>query len=383
MPPSAEAPNTVSLIRALMRRTGAQDDRDDPAADALHEELGEAEHFVLVLVDALGEELLARAPADGFLRRHHALTLRAVFPSATAIALTSLATTQWPAEHGVTGWFIYLQDHDLSTISLPFVERFRGEPLGARGVDVETVFPVPSRWSHAASDTLQYVPPEFAETDYSAYFSGGGPIEAYANLDGAAARIIERVAAAERPTVSYLYLPHLDMLCHSQGPSSPQVDELIGMIDVVVGAIHAGVKGRARLVVTADHGHIDIPEALRFVLREGDPLLARLRCPPSCETRVPVFHVRPGNDATFVSEFAERFGAHFALLTPDEAARLGLFGPEPLSKTARDRLGSFIGIAGDAATISYRGADEHDPPKKGSHGGLLPAEMRVPLILAS
>ena len=72
------------------------------------------------------------------------------------------------------------------------------------------------------------------------------------------------------------------------------------------------------MVITADHGLVNIPEERRIILSEKDPLNGHLRCLPTGEPMVPIFHTLPGHEEGFAMEFRERFGEHYALLTPEE-----------------------------------------------------------------
>ncbi|MBW2090764.1 MAG: hypothetical protein JRI34_01390, partial [Deltaproteobacteria bacterium] len=77
----------------------------------------------------------------------------------------------------------------------------------------------------------------------------------------------------------------------------------------------------------------------------------------------------------------ERFGDHFALLSPEEAERLELLGPGDLSPVTRRRLGTFIGIASNPSLFYIRTSQKKGPEIIGHHGGLSSEEMYVPLIL--
>ena len=65
-------------------------------------------HIILILCDGMGRNILDRHLPDKtcFLHAHQQddVDLRAVFPSTTPAALTTLATAQWPGQHGVPGW---------------------------------------------------------------------------------------------------------------------------------------------------------------------------------------------------------------------------------------------------------------------------------------
>ena len=63
-------------------------------------------HIVLILCDGMGNSILQNTlDKQSFLNRNNQQQrLRAVFPSTTPAALTSLATASWPGIHGMPGW---------------------------------------------------------------------------------------------------------------------------------------------------------------------------------------------------------------------------------------------------------------------------------------
>lgn len=124
-----DVPDAVELIRAIAHLCGATDLELSRKSQQLVERIGPAEHYVFVVIDGLGMQLLTETMKDGFLREHLSGELQAVFPSTTAAALTAFATGAYPAAHGVPGWWSYIEEHDLTAVSLPFVERFSHKPL--------------------------------------------------------------------------------------------------------------------------------------------------------------------------------------------------------------------------------------------------------------
>lgn len=64
-------------------------------------------HVILILCDGMGNNILDRHLKDkaAILHRFNRPNmLRSVFPSTTPAALTTLATAQWPGQHGAPGW---------------------------------------------------------------------------------------------------------------------------------------------------------------------------------------------------------------------------------------------------------------------------------------
>lgn len=380
--PGAGDPSLVDLACAVALRAGAPQIPPSPHTEALAALIPAAEHLVFVLADGLGSALLETLPAGAFLRRHCRARLTTVFPSTTATALTSLFTARWPAEHGIVGWWVRLPDAQLTTTVLPFVERFGRQPLAAHGLGLGDVFPFPSLLPTFARRPLCVLPAAYADSVYAEYISGGTDRAGYDTVAEALALVRSRVASASPPTYSYVYLPQVDALSHALGPEHAEVRELVAQLDAALAGLHGALSGSARLVVAADHGQVTRPAERSLALREGDPLLDRLRCPPAGEPAVPMFHAAPGQARRFAEEHADRFGDAFALLCTDDVEALRLFGPLPLTPLTRARIGDFLALAVEPATLVYLPAGAALPSFTGIHAGLSPAEMQIPLIVA-
>ncbi len=378
MRPAASTSNSVDLARALAALNGVDDIALTEGARRMAEQMGCAEHCVFVLVDGLGMNLVERLPRDAFLRKHLVMELRAVFPSATAAALTTLATGLWPNQHAVPGWWTYLDERAITATMLPFVERFSGRSLSDFGVRSEDAYPVRSLVARYRSEPRAYYPQPISGSVYSRYVTGGAEHVPYTSLAAAVENIIARVCQAAGRTYTYLYAPAVDALEHMLGPDSEPMRDLVLQIDHELEKLAGGLHGRGQLIVSADHGQTAVPLELSHALQKDDPLLALLVAPPTGEPRSPRFHVKPGARDEFAAQFRARFGARFNLLSTDEAEALELYGPGTMSDLARRRVGDFVAIPEGCDVLLYTGRE----PSGGDHGGLSPAEMRIPLVVA-
>jgi hypothetical protein len=375
--PDAAVPNSVDLARAIARMCGAR--LDPPRTDgerAIAGAIGKAEHVVLAVVDGLGMNLFESLPEGSLFRRALAMELRAVFPSTTAAALTSLATGAWPGEHAVLSWWLYLPDADVTATILPFVERWSRRPLGELGVDAACAFPAPALAGRFTRAAHTYMPQPIANSTYSRYSSAGAPTSGWRTLDDGVDAISQRIAAADGVTYSYFYIPQVDAAEHDVGPHGGQTRAALLNVERALSRLSAALDGRARIVVTADHGVLETPASSRHVIASFDEL-PELRFARTGEPRVPFFHVHDGEGERFAARFRERFGERFALLTVAEAEGMRLFGPSPMSEAARARVGDYIAVSDGPDVIAY-GVEE---ALRGYHAGLSPAEMRVPLIV--
>jgi hypothetical protein len=378
--PLSETPGPVDLARALASRCGVDLLPRSPQADRVLAALPASDHYVFVIIDGLGMNVVESLSEDAFLRHHLRMELRTVYPSSTAPTLTSYATGTWPGTHAVPGWWTYLPDAGLTSTILPFILRSSEESLRGR-VDPRAAYPHDVLMPMMQRETRVVTTQAIANGVSSTYFSGGAQSIGYERLDDAVHSIVMRVGRDARPSYTYFYVPFVDAAEHAHGVRSPEVRRTLRHVQRSIERLAEQLEGRAIVVVTADHGLIDVPQESRQWIMRDDPLMRLLSVPPSCEPRCVAFHVREGELERFAEEFRERFGAEFALLSLDEADELRLFGPDGIAPETRRRLGDYIAVPYGEATMVYE--PDHDLRKMvGFHGGLTPDEMRTPLIIA-
>ena len=385
--PSPRVPNLVDLAHALALLAGPTSSIGDAlstGAAALAALIGPAEHLVFIVADGLGMTLVDNLPGSAFLTKHLKTELRTVFPSATAAVLTSLATGAWPGQHGVTGQWTHLPEIRATADLLRFAARTGGVSLAKLGVTVEQAFPLPALVRGMRRDTLALFPERVAITNSAAYFSGGRARRGYRTLAEATEVIGARVDAAPGPTYTSLYTPWIDLEAHRHGVRHPGVRAAVFGLDRELDRLATRLGGRARIVLTADHGLLDTPIVARHWLRPTADLFEALLFPPSGDARVMFLHVRDGARERLRQRFRARYGDRFCLITIEEAEQIELFGPGPLAPHARARLGDLIVVSSGVDVIEYVPAGSIDRVLSiaAHHSGLSPAEMRAPLVIA-
>ena len=382
--PSEDTLSVVDFGNAVASAVGATGRPLTEGAETIAGLMGPADHLIFVAADGFGMVTVDSLDADSFPRRHVAATLHTVVPSTTASAFTSMATGEWPARHGAVGWYTYVPRVEAVTTIIPFVRTVDEAPLADFGLTVEEGLPVPSLLAGVDRSSLSLVPEEFAYSTFSGYLSGGTPRKGYSSPDEAVEAIASRVHTATGPTFTYVYLPHVDTAGHELGFSHPMTLAVAAEVGQALEALAAAVTGRARIVMTADHGSLDARGDEVHMIGASDPLIALLEHEPSGDSRVIYFHVRRGNEAEFQDMFSSRFGERFLLLAVDEAEELELLGPGRLSDETRLRLGSFVAVSLGADVLLYGWPSRSGEGKLhvGYHSGLSPAEVLVPLIVA-
>ena len=381
--PDYDTLNFIDLALASAKLSGAPGIEDTPNSIEIGNRIGDADHLVFVLLDGVGMNLVEAMSRSSFLRSHLSDELQAVFPSTTSVALTSLATCQWPSVHAITGWWTHIEEIGAPAVILQFASRSDNSDLRSLGVDPESAFPVPSAMAQFVRDTLIVVPANIADSPYSRYFGGGQNTYGYGSLEQGVTRTIQRVVDASEPTYTYLYISRVDSLAHLHGITRPEVKHALNEVDNEMARLAAGVGSKARLIVTADHGLLDAPPGARHTLRLNRQLIPLLRFPPSGDARVMYLHTRDWAAERVRRLFERSFGDRFILITVDEAESLELFGPGTLSPKTRERMGDLIAISSGVDMIEYnpsRGVGK-SVQLNSHHSGLTQEEMRIPLVI--
>ncbi len=387
--PLERTPNSIDLIRTLATLCGYKEFKETHWVKSLKRDLLEGyargrkpEHYLFVLVDGMGMNLSPHFPAGGFFESCFSRELRAVFPSTTACAVTSLVTGEWPGTHGLTGWFTYLPDRRRTILVLPFVERITQVPLEKLEIGMSSVVSSRSLFSQLEYDTATFLPQNLKKGEYSKWAHGDSEMIGYRGVSSGFSAVADYLNKKGKPTFTFFYVPDLDTAQHESGTSGSKVKKLVKGIDSLLMELRRSLQGEVRIIVSADHGLVDVPTTRQFVLADGDPMLKYLEVPPSGEPAMPVFHVRPGQERKFEEFFSSSYGAFMELLSVSDAEALGLFGSDGISVTMRSRLGDFIGIAAEPMVFLYEAPGQKPSGLVAYHGGLQPEVMRVPLFLA-
>lgn len=324
----------------------------------------DAPQVVLFVVDGLGWHQLAE-------RRHLAPVLSSlvggpidsVCPTTTSTALTSITTGLPPGEHGVVGYRVATEDGVLNIL----------------------------RWSVEGRDARSSEPPEkFQGSDcFAAHrpaivtraeFVSSGFTRAH--LDGVRFRgyrvtstLVTEVRSALRAGESFVYAYYdgLDKVGHEYGLGE-HFDAELAAVDAIVAQLLDALPSGAVLLVTADHGQVEVGD--RLIEPHGE-VLAHCSL-QSGEGRFRWLHARPGQ-AVDLLEAARRHHADTGwVVSVDEVIADGWFGPV-VSDAARSRLGDVALVARD--DVAYVDPSDTGPYRLvGRHGSLTAAEVRVPLL---
>ena len=383
--PVSHTLSIVDFANALHSVMGIPDVPLNKNASTVKSLVGEPEHLVLVLADGFGMNFVETLDADAFIPNHLAAEMRTVFPSTTPIVLTTLATGLWPARHAVIGWFLRLPEINAISTIISYIRTADKKPLSELGVSARDAYPAPSRIGGASMEALHIMPEQIVGSAYSHYWTGEVSQAGYeaGSPQQAIQLAIDRIRTAHSPTCVYLYMPQVDSAAHQLGASHDSTLEAARQMDAFLETLADALPDNARLVITADHGHLDAPNSKSHVLDASDEIIRMSKGMLTGDFRAVYADVADEDMDAFRRLIHRRLGDDFLVLTSREVEQAGLFGPSALSDKTRGRMGSALVLSTCGAVLDYRaalGEDAH--PMVSHHGGLTPAEMRIPLVVA-
>ena len=132
------------------------------------------------------------------------------------------------------------------------------------------------------------------------------------------------------------------------------------------------------LIVSADHGEIDVEE---IYLNSYPDLCDMLLRPLSLEARFVTFFVKSDKIKVFASEFNQLLGHDFKLYSKKEFMDSGLLGNGKMHPQIPKFLGDFVAISIGNKNLRYSTGEREFNVLKADHAGISEQEMYVPLIL--
>jgi len=360
-----------SLLSALGLRGFANSLAIEPAARAC-----------LLLVDGLGWELLrgnrTSAPFMSSIARE---PLTAGFPATTAASLSSLATGLPPGEHGLVGYTMALPGHDRAFNTLTWSLYGLGPRVDLREEVVPEAFqpqPTLPQRAAAAGVPIHYLGPAFHKGSGLSRAIGRGqrfhPAESLEAIQEVALRWLDA-----QPAMVYGYYARLDTVGHIDGVASQAWRDELVAVDRAVRILAEQLPDGTVLVVTGDHGMVDLRPNERLDLADHPELAAGVALLAG-EARARFVRTVKGATADVVSAWRSILGDRMWVWTRDEAIATGIFGPT-VSDKARERIGDVVAAAFGRVGIVQRDVDPAQARLYGHHGSPTTAEQLVPLCV--
>jgi hypothetical protein len=338
-----------------------------------------ARSVVVLLVDGLGWQQLRRSASTApTLAAMAGGPIAAGFPSTTASSLAALGTGLRTGGHGITGYTSRVGDRTEPINWLSWRTAGGGVDLRDELVP-EQVQPAPTVWERAEQAGLTVT------LATSAAFGGSGLTRAvlrggtFTGTHGAADTVALAAQAASDRSLVYCYFSELDLMGHVRGTGSDSWHDQLALVDRSVALLRDRLPDDATLVVTADHGMVDVlPEEL--VDHDESPFLREDVAVLAGEARTRYVHAEPGTAAAVAQRWRAELPDGYLVLTRAEAIATGWYGPVESDEIAA-RIGDLVVVATGRGGIVRGRAEPRLSRMRGQHGSITPDELLVPLLI--
>ncbi|SDS76798.1 Predicted pyrophosphatase or phosphodiesterase, AlkP superfamily [Microterricola viridarii] len=335
-------------------------------------------HAIVLLVDGLGASALrSRSGHARFLASRMAKSdvIEGVFPATTASAIATLTTASAPGEHGMVGYSVLDAENDR------LVNQLKGWDAQMRPESWQLRRTVFEQAQDAGVPAFAIGTARYADSGLTHAVLRGA---SYVSAD----TLEERFAAAQRVidsterAIVYLYVAELDMAAHAKGWESDKWLGELEKLDSALARFAGGLRKGVGVLLTADHGIVDVPLDKHVLYDTVPELIAGVRHVGG-EPRCLQLYLEPGLPASAADELAESWrrveGDRVWVSTRAEAIADGLFGD--VDPRAEPRIGDVL-VAARKLVAYYDSRDITRSGRSmiGQHGSLSDEEMRIPLV---
>ena len=319
------------------------------------------DNIVVFLLDGMGKNVLdGNLEPDGFFNSHLQGTLSSVFLSTTVAATTSAMSGLTPCEHAWLGWDCYypLIDKNVAV----FLNNLQSTETPAADY--------PIAWTYCPyKDVVTRLNENGKEAYYSMPFQPPFPQDPDSIFD----RIKELCAKPGKKYI-YAYWSQPDSIFHQYGCFGKEAKDEMRMLEKRFEELAAELTNTL-ILVTADHGHIDVdPIDLTSFPKIMDCMIRM----PALEPRAATFFIKEGRHEEFTREFNKEFADWFDLIPTEEAIEQGFFGRGQEHPNFRKMLGDYIAYSTSDKMLAF--TEEDSKIYKGFHGAPTKDEMTIPLI---
>ena len=324
-------------------------------------------HISILLLDGLGSYMIRKNLAENSLLVSAKVSdISAVFPSTTACAVPALQSGHAPIKTGWLGWENYFKELNRHVVMFRNEDFYTGEKLD---FNVREKLPYRNFYDDLGVHSFELGP--------SFYPNGCQDFSELCN------RFLTEIALHEQ-SVSYLYWGDPDYTMHETGAYSDDAKKTISQLDELLTQLKARLPEDTLLIVTADHGHIDVNPIYFTNFTDVTNTLSEI---PSNEGRAAFFKVKLFHRLKFVKNFKKYFGEYFKLLTKEQFIDEGYLGlsKRKMNPYVSSFIGDYVAIATDHYYFNFNpdcySKVDDQLVFKSHHAGMTANEMMVPLII--
>ena len=335
-----------------------------------------------------------------FLQQGAVSKLTSQFPSTTLAHVTCIHTGLNVAQSGMYEWNYYepLVDAVITPLRFSYAGDSKADTLRASGLAPEAFYP--TRTVHQTLQSLGvqshiFQPAAYAHSTYSnIIFKGARALHPFRNLEDALDELTLHVLDKEESPACYLmYYDKIDSASHLAGPGSAAVaNEIEYFFSALEQRLYQRLRkltGDTLLILTADHGQIEVSPSTTFYLNREIPQIERyLQTSKSGAPLVPAgsardmfLHVREEMLGEALDLLSRTLAGRAEVYRTDDLIAQNFFGSPAPSAAFRARVGNLVILPYAHETVWWHESGRFAMHFQGHHGGLTPEELEIPLLL--
>jgi predicted AlkP superfamily pyrophosphatase or phosphodiesterase len=360
---------------------------------------------IFFFIDAFGWQFFQRyAEKYSFLKTIMAQgvvsKMTSQFPSTTAAHVTCIHTGLDVGQSGIYEWHYYepLVDEIISPLLFSYAgDKFMRDTLKQSSVPPTAFFPQQTFYHNlqtqgVASHVLQNQ--AYTPSTYSDVVFRGATVHSYKDLQEAFTVLAELVTLkSATPTYYFLYIDRIDAICHLYGPMSKQFEETVdNCLTLMEQLFYKSVRGKVSntlLMMSADHGQIEVDPKSTYYLNKQIPGIERYfqksakgrPLVPAGSPRDMFLHVKDEYVDEAIRVLQQCLAGRAEVYRTQELLAQHFFGLHEPAPVLLARLGNVVILPYHRETVWWYEEGRFDMHFHGHHGGLLPEEMEIPLLL--
>jgi hypothetical protein len=226
-----------------------------------------------------------------------------------------------------------------------------------------------------------FTPSSFSD----AMLRGAGQVTGCVTLEHAVVALDNELQRQSR-LYAFLYQGGIDVIGHMFGPSSPEyaaeVDARLTLLERLLMPRLRGLPGSTLLLLTSDHGHVDVdPDGTVYVNDRWPELPEHIRAgadgrplAPAGSSRDLFLHVLDDRLELVESRLGELLAGRAEVHRTEDLIDAGVFGG-PVGERFQERVGNLVVLPLAGETMWWRDGDRYTHSFRGHHGGLTEDEL--------
>lgn len=332
--------------------------------------LRKVESACVVMVDGLGVENITFAAGHmKFLGKQPLNAIRCAFPSTTASSLVSFATGDLPGVHNFVGYQV----------------QQNGEPLNlltgltpSESKTLQNRLTVSEQAKASGLDCYFIGPPEYENSGFTNATMRDAMYVAEKEISKRVSRAVALLKTQKRSLI-YLYIPELDQAAHRYGSRSMQWLQRAEDVDSELSRLVKETSNRVGILVTADHGIVDVHTNSHIYLDDLDFDWNSVQSVGG-DPRARYLYLKDVSLTSSIRKsLTETLGSDVLVCEVEDLVESGWL-PNPTDES-RGLLPQLFLIAKTKVALYHRSFSKPQSMKMiGQHGSISDAETRVPLV---